>query len=113
MDARYKPMLNLFLVISMGIVAAMVYYRAYALWYSLGYSSELVHEIMGNVYRSHLMDSQIPMKLLAIFFATFSLSIKTGASKDIPWPDIIGRLATGVVLFFGADIVLKGHVTNA
>lgn len=112
MEARYKPMLNLFLVISMGIVAAMVYYRAYALWYSLGYSSELVHEIMGNVYRSHLMDSQIPMKLLALFFATFSLSIKTGASKDIPWMDIISRLVLGVLMFFGSDMVLRGYVTN-
>lgn len=113
MEAKYRPVLNLLLVLSMGLVATLAYYRAYAFWYSVGLSGDLVHQIMGKVYRSGILQGTAAVKGLCLFFATFSLCIKTGRSKDTPWRGILERIGAGVLLFFGCEAVIQGKTSMA
>ena len=110
MEARYKPVLNLLLFLSMGLVAALAYYRAYAMWLSIGLSTPLVHEIVGKVWRSGMLEDTVAVKALALFSATFALCIKTGRSMDTPWTGILAGMGGGALLFFGCEWLARhGH----
>ena len=103
MEARTKPMYSMFLLVSAGILALIVYYYAYPFWAALGLHSRLTDSLMLDIYRSGAFGSQVSAKFVCLFFTTLSVVVRSGISKKSAWYEILLPLSSGLLLFFGAQ----------
>lgn len=98
----------MFLLLSGGILAVILYYYAYPLWASLGLRSSMTDSLMLDIYRSEVFRSQLPTKFVCLFFTTISVVVRSGSSKKSSWAEILLPLISGLLLFFGAQLFGNG-----
>ena len=108
MDAKTKPMYSMFLLLSGGILALILYYYAYPFWTAVGLRSEMTDSLMLDVHRSGVFRSQLSVKFVCLFFTTLSVVVRSGSSKQSSWLEILLPLLAGLLLFFGAQLCGNG-----
>ena len=108
MDAKTKPMYSMFLLLSGGMLAILLYYYAYPFWAAMGLRSGMTDALMLDVHRSGVFRSQGSVKFVCLFFTTLSVVVRSGSSKRSAWTEILFPLLSGLLFFFGAQWVGKG-----
>ena len=98
----------MFLLLSGGILALILYYYAYPFWTAVGLRSEMTDSLMLDVHRSGVFRSQLSVKFVCLFFTTLSVIVRSGSSKQSSWLEILLPLLAGLLLFFGAQLCGNG-----
>ena len=108
MDARTKPMYTMFMILSWGILAVMLYYEAYPFWARMGWRSALTDSVMLDMCRTGTMRSPWAVRFVCIFFTTVSVVVRSGTSKTSSWREILIPLIAGLVLFNVSPLLGNG-----
>ena len=98
----------MFLLLSGGILALILYYYAYPFWTAVGLRSGMTDSLMLDVHRSGVFRSQLSVKFVCLFFTTLSVVVRSGSSKQSSWLEILLPLLAGLLLFFGAQLCGNG-----
>ena len=107
MDAKTKPVYQMFLLLSGGLFCLIEYYYAFPLWDSLGFSGNIIRAMMLDLYTSGVMKHQPAVRLICLFFCIVALAVRNGKSKESHWIEILLPLLGGLGLFLGS-----GHLTG-
>ena len=101
-------MYSMFLLIAGGILGLIVYYYAYPFWAAVGLRSSLTDSLMLEIYRSGTFASQVSVKFVCLFFATVSVVVRSGNSKDSSWMQVLGPLLSGLGIFLCSGLLGSG-----
>ena len=101
-------MYSMFLLLAGGILGLIVYYYAYPFWAAVGLRSSLTDSLMLEIYHSGTFTSQLSVKLVCLFFATVSVVVRSGSSKDSSWAQVLVPLLSGLAAFFGSGLLGNG-----
>ena len=85
----------MFLLLSGGILALILYYYAYPFWTAVGLRSGMTDSLMLDVHRSGVFRSQLSVKFVCLFFTTLSVVVRSGSSKQSSWLEILLPLLAG------------------
>lgn len=108
MNAKTKPMFTMFLILSWGILAVMLYFEAYPFWAYLGWSSQLTDALMLDIYRSGTLSSPWGIRFVCMFFTSVAVVVRSGTSKNSGWGEILAPLGIGLALFYGSAFFGNG-----
>ena len=99
MDVKTKPFYSMFLILSGAMLALIMYYYAYPLWAGIGLRNIISDTIIYNLLCSGIMDSQITVRSVCLFFCTISVIVRSGNSRSSSWPEILLPLLSGLAMF--------------
>ena len=99
MDAKTKPFYSMFLILPGAMLALIMYYYAYPLWAGIGLRNIISDTIIYNLLCSGIMDSQITVRSVCLFFCTISVIVRSGNSRSSSWPEILLPLLSGLAMF--------------
>ena len=94
-------MFSAFLYFSGALVLIMIYYEAYPFWAELHLTVGLTDSLMLAIYKAGVMRNWWDVRLIALFFCTWSVMVRSGSSKEAQWQEIALPIGIGAALFFG------------
>ena len=94
-------MFSAFLYFSGALVLIMIYYEAYPFWAELHLTAGLTDSLMLAIYKAGVMQNWWDVRLIALFFCTWSVMVRSGSSKEAQWQEVALPVGIGAALFFG------------